>query len=153
MNAGLNGLPDGAQGQKIMGLVRGGSGSGISMSAAAACALSGSVASTATDINALNLAYSATGRGVINWLGTWSGQSSGNFRAVVEIDGVRVFDQTRVIGGTNQGIIIIGGGDLTGATYITTFQRIPYSSSVRVWLSSSVSGVGLTSAINAEVYA
>jgi hypothetical protein len=156
MNAGMYGLPGGAPARRVTGMLR------INTQAtavtnivsAARAATTGTVAAIA-DINQLQVITSITGGGAILW-GCIAGVGSGNLRTVLEIDGVRVLDQTHSVSATGNGSLFVGGGfsDGAGAVVCPEFQYIPFTSSARVLVATSATGAGNpTCYLNAEVYA
>lgn len=156
MNAGLNGLPGGAQARRVVGMVRRtGQSIGAANMVTAAMAENVGTFPAVADINLLQLITSISGRGALLW-GCVSGVGSGNQRVVVEVDGSVIFDKTHGVTSSSNGTLFVGGGSYDSTTAIASvaFQCIPFLSSVRVFVANSVTGSGNPNCyINAEVYA
>lgn len=156
MNAGMYGLPNGAPERRVTGLLRslGQTTFVTQIGQFAKAATTGTVPAIA-DINQLQAITTISGKGAILWGGI-HGVGSGNLRTVLEIDGVRVLDQTHAVSATSSGNVFVGGGSSDGASVVVSpvFQYIPFTSSMRVLVATSVTGSGNPSCmLTAEVYA
>lgn len=145
----------GTAGRKVVGLLAAtwstpGSTAIAQMANYARCAIV-SATSAAADINALQQIVSISGRGRINWAALYHGGSSLNLRAVLEVDGVRLFDQDFGTILSDYGFVMLGGGQATSPAS-AIFQPIEFSSSLRILGGMSAAGKSMTARFNAELY-
>lgn len=156
MNPGtIQGMGSTTAGRKVVGILAStaptpGSTAIVPMATYARCAIVGAT-SVAADINALQQIVSISGRGRINWAALYHGGSNLNLRAVLEIDGVRLFDQSFGATYSDYGFVMLGGG-VAASPISAIFQPIEFSSSVRILGGLSAAGWGMVARFNAELY-
>lgn len=156
MNPGtFQGIGSTTAGRKVVGLLAAtspsaGSTAIVPMANYARCATV-SATSAAADINALQQIVSISGRGRINWAALYHGGSSLNLRAVLEVDGVRLFDQNLGTTYSDFGFVMLGGGPAT-SPISAIFQPIEFSSSFRILGGLSAASNSMIARFNVEIY-
>ena len=124
----------------------------ITAMANCARAASSSLAAPVADVNVLSPILTVYGRGKINWASLQCGASSFNLRAVLEIDGVRIFDQSFGTTYTDAGFVLLGGGQGATAPANVVFQPIEFRSSLRILGGCTSTASSMIARYNAEIY-
>jgi predicted molibdopterin-dependent oxidoreductase YjgC len=153
----MYGLPGGATDWKVAGLLNNTAQTSgvVSTIASAANPKTATYTNTTNNINALYALFTVSGKGVINWAGVQTSvPTGGDFRGVLEIDGVRLLDVT-VAGPSYPGLLFIGGGNGSAtANAVATFQPVPFYSGFKILVASTFSSSATqTGYVNAEIYA
>ena len=156
MNPGtFQGIGSTTAGRKVVGLLAAtspsaGSTAIVPMANYARCATVPAT-SAAADINALQQIVSISGRGRINWAALNHGGLNLNLRAVLEVDGVRLFDQNFGTTYSDFGFVMLGGGQSTSPAS-AIFQPIEFSSSFRILGGLSAASNLMIARFNVEIY-
>ena len=156
MNAGLYGLPGGAQARRVVGIINKSNTTttgvnGVANNANAATYVVTSIANTWQRVAAIS------GRGCVNWLGIYVGTTATTTAQLV-LDGVAVstigpFSLTAA-GASGTGLILVGGGFSDNTTNVTSvvYQPLYFERSLEVNILCTTGGITVYAGMNAEVH-